>query len=88
MFYSPTVIDHARELAMPAIRGLLRKRRNAAAGHKAKTLTANTEALVRAVMASLKLGLTRREIMLASRHDDDQASLVSVFAHLSIREGK
>lgn len=79
---SSTLLDHARTLALPTIRRILSKRRNAANHRKLDLLRELTGDLLRATRASLALGIAQEQLARASSHDDDRETMVSVLARI------
>ena len=75
---SKTITDAARALAVPTIRQILAKRRNAVCHSKPLILATLNADLARAVRAAIVLGLTDEAIEQAATHDWDVRLLTAI----------
>ncbi|MEE8518692.1 MAG: hypothetical protein V3S98_06170 [Dehalococcoidia bacterium] len=76
---TPNTLEAARSLAIPTIRSILRKRRNAIKRRKPFILAVCNADLHRAIRAALMLGLSAESLSRGTtQHTDDSRVLVAV----------
>lgn len=81
--YSQTLLDHARILALPTIRRILAKRRNAASKANYALLAELTTDLLRATRAAIGLKVPHGSLRYASPLETDVSTMTAVLTRVA-----